>query len=621
MYFALDEEGNVVEVNHYGADQLGYTVEELVGQSVLGVFHKEDHDGVRLQLERLLRDTHRVLRWRFRKIRKDGSELWVEEYGRTVIQDDGSKRVLVVCHDITDRVQTERALADSEERFRAVVEQSADCIFLIDLDSRAIVEANPALSILLGYTREELLGMTLYDFVDHDREDVDERIREIIAANGAFLGERTYRRKDDERVTMQVSVNMIHYGGREVMAVVSRDVTEVVRAREERRHMDEQIQSTQKLESLAVLAGGVAHDFSNLLTGILGHSELALMDLGRSMPSRGAIEHIQRGARRAAELCDQLRAYSGRGQFLVEPVCVSSLVREMSPLVEAAVQRKTVLEYELSDDAPLVDADASQIRQVVMNLVTNASEAMEGRAGVITISTGAIACPREYLNGCYMGEQLPEGDYVFLEVQDTGFGIDPETIEHVFEPFFSTKFTGRGLGLAAVSGIVRGHGGTLHVKSEPSAGSAFRVLLPRSELQRSEYEGRPAAPLYQGQGRVLLVDDEELVRTVGTTILERFGFEVLCAAGGHEAIEVFGEHRGELRFVILDTNMPDLSGRETYDALRKIDASVPLMLCSGYSEMQTMRAFGGAGSHVFLRKPYDVEVVSRRVRELLEPGE
>ena len=220
MYFALDEVGNVVEVNHYGADQLGYTVDELVGRSVLGVFHPEDHDGVRRQLERLLRDTNRVLRWRFRKIRKDGSELWVEEYGRTIEQEDGSRRVLVVCHDITDRVQTERALADSEERFRAVVEQSRDCIFLVDLDSLALVEANPALSQLLGYTKEELLGMRLYDFVDHDRDDVDKRIDEVILAKGAYLGERSYRRKDDERVTMQVSVNVIHYGGREVMSEV-----------------------------------------------------------------------------------------------------------------------------------------------------------------------------------------------------------------------------------------------------------------------------------------------------------------------------------------------------------------------------------------------------------------
>ena len=265
--------------------------------------------------------------------------------------------------------------------------------------------------------------------------------------------------------------------GRPATLVTSTDFTDRKRAEEERRKLDLRLRESQKIESLAVLAGGIAHDFNNLLTAVMGNASIALMELSPESPVREIVEEIETAARRAADLTGQMLAYSGKVHFFVEPLNLPRMVEEMGLLLEALISRQSVLEYHFSPDTPVIEGDAGQIRQVMMNLIINASESGDG---VISISTGKFFADRGYLSGAYLSDDLAEGDYAFLEVADTGSGMDQETLSHIFEPFFSTKFTGRGLGLAAVLGIVRGHRGAIKVSSEVGCGTSFKVLFPVS---------------------------------------------------------------------------------------------------------------------------------------------
>jgi signal transduction histidine kinase/CheY-like chemotaxis protein len=379
------------------------------------------------------------------------------------------------------------------------------------------------------------------------------------------------------------------------------------RAEEERRKLERQVQQAQKLESLGVLAGGIAHDFNNLLTGILGNTEMALQDAPPASPVRENLTGIESAARRAADLASQMLAYSGKGAFLIEPLDLTVMIEDMSHLLRAAVPPGVALRSRLARDLPTVEADVSQIRQVVISLFSNAVEALAEQGGAVTIASGVLECDREYLAGTDLDEGLRPGPYAFFEITDNGSGMSPETRARVFDPFFSTKFTGRGLGLAAALGIVRGHHGAIKVSSELGKGTAVKVLLPVS--------GNPARPAdaiknpARAQspapgGTVLLVDDEETVRTVGKHMLEYLGYSVLTANDGVEAVAVFREHAAEIACVVLDLTMPNMDGRETFGELHRLRDDLPIVMSSGYNEMEVTERFAGKGVAGFIQKPY-----------------
>jgi chemotaxis methyl-accepting protein methylase/chemotaxis response regulator CheB/signal transduction histidine kinase len=383
------------------------------------------------------------------------------------------------------------------------------------------------------------------------------------------------------------------------------DVTRLKRVEQERRELEGRVLHSQKLESLGVLAGGVAHDFNNLLTGVLGSASLAQELLPDNEPVRELIKHIERAGHRAADLTRQMLAYSGKGRFEVVAVSLPELVHEMAELVKASISKKVALEFDFAKNPPLIEADATQLRQLVMNLVMNAAEAIGDTGGSVTIRSGVIDADSALLAAMLHEEDVPEGLYVFVEVADTGCGMDPETQAKMFEPFFTTKFTGRGLGLAAVQGIVRGHRGAFQVRSAPGQGTCFRVLFPASKqplVRRIAEEPTPAMP--HRTGAVLLVDDEEVVRTMAQRILEHGGFTVRTADGGRAAMEAFREHHERIDAVLLDLTMPDLGGEEVYRKLLEIRSGVPVVVVSGYSEEHVAERFAGIGSVEFLAKPY-----------------
>jgi CheY-like chemotaxis protein len=337
---------------------------------------------------------------------------------------------------------------------------------------------------------------------------------------------------------------------------------------------------------------------------------------------RESLESIQESARKAADLTRQLLAYSGKGRFVVEPFELSALVREMTSLIEVSVSRNCVVRFELAEQLPSVQGDVSQFRQVVMNLVVNASEAIAGRSGVIAVRTGATECDRATLDAAWVRDPLTPGLYVYVEIEDTGCGIAPDVQARVFDPFFTTKFTGRGLGLAAVLGIVRGHHGTIQLQSQPGRGTRFRVLLPAAIRSQADSPApkRPSSA-WRGSGTILVVDDEETVRVLARKALQVLGFTVLTANDGREGVQAFREHGDHLRAVLLDLTMPHMRGDEACREFHKIRTDIPIILSSGYNENEVEASFAGLPLAGFIQKPYSMSDLREKLRSILGKAE
>ena len=308
----------------------------------------------------------------------------------------------------------------------------------------------------------------------------------------------------------------------------------------------------------------------------------------------------------------------GQGRFTLQAVNLSRLAEEIAHLLQAVISRKTAIQFNLAGDLPAIDADPAQIRQIVMNLITNAAEAIGEGGGAIQVSTGVVDADRTYLSGTYFDDRLPAGRYVYLEVADTGCGMSPETQTRIFDPFFTTKFTGRGLGLAAAIGIVRAHRGALKVTSQPGLGSTFRLLFPGTDKKAEVRLAEPAGRVWRGRGTVLVVDDESGVRDLARAILENSGFTVLTACDGGDAIRIFRRHAGEVVAIVLDLTMPAMTGEEAATELQRIRAGVPIILSSGYSEQEVAGRFAGKGLAGFLQKPYEPAALTEALLRALE---
>ncbi len=384
--------------------------------------------------------------------------------------------------------------------------------------------------------------------------------------------------------------------------------------------MQERLQQAQRLESLGVLAGGIAHDFNNLLMAILGHADLAMQELSPLSPVLEDVEAIRKSSVRAADLCAQLLAYAGKGKTEEKSFSISELVDEMSNMIKTCISKKCILNMQLEKALPLVNGDPSQMRQIILNFVLNASEAIGERSGVINVSTGAMQCSGDYLSDGYLIQPLESGLYVTIEVSDTGCGMTQETLSRIFEPFYTTKFTGRGLGLSAVMGIIRSHGGGLRVYSEPGKGTTFKVLLPAVEGEADRETLKPGSKSgsggeWRGAGTVLLVDDEESVRAISAKLLNLLGLEVLIAENGLQALDIYREKQKDIDLVILDLTMPKMDGAETFRGLRAIDQDVKVVLASGYSEKDVATRFAGKKLSACVQKPYSLD----KLREILPP--
>jgi CheY-like chemotaxis protein len=362
------------------------------------------------------------------------------------------------------------------------------------------------------------------------------------------------------------------------------------------------MQEAQRLESLGLLAGGIAHDFNNILTGVLGHAELAALDAPPESALHHALRQIVTGAQHAAGLTRQMLAYAGKGQFVLQPVSLTAIVREIAELLQVSLGRNTTLCYRLADPLPLIEADIAQIQQVIMNLLTNAAEALGDGVGSITVKTAATTLTGENLARLPDHAAQRPSQYVMLEVSDTGCGIAPEVLHRIFEPFYTTKFTGRGLGLAAVQGIVRSHEGLLDVVSQPGAGTSVRVWLPVSERPARSPAGAFEPPTSE-RGTVLIIEDEAAVRDVLARLVERLGYTPVLASDGAAGMEVLRRGLPMARAVLVDVTMPGMNGVEVARAISRTQPDVPVILMSGYSADEVTMRYGELPALALLQKP------------------
>ncbi len=566
----------------------------------LGKIHPQDRARVRTEIEASLTGAARSLDFEFRVIWEDGSSHWVHTWGRSHFGSDGEPdRIEGVVADIDQRKKVEKELRQTTGTLRAIIDGSPMAIVATDATGLVAIW-NHGAERILGYPRDAVIGKSSpFPFE---------------TGAGSYDREYRARRSDGREIEVLCSVAPFEgtESGRGYVAMFS-DVTEKKRLRR-------QMESAERWESLGVLAGGLAHDFNNLLTGILGNASLGLYSLDGHHEVRPLLEDILHAGERAAALTRQLLAYAGKGRFVAARLDLSELAREITALAQTSVQNKRVrLRMDLQPEMPLIEADPGQLQQVLLNLVMNGAEAIEeGVGGTVAVSTHVEEVSDTWMPLWETGDTLLPGRYAVLEVKDNGGGMDDETRARIFEPFFSTKFTGRGLGLSAVLGIVRQHRGALSVQSAPGEGSTFRVLLPVIE-ETLEIRSSPldAADL-QGAGLILVVDDEETVRQIARRSLEHWHYRVVMAENGQAAIEILPRLDAQLRAVILDLTMPVMGGEEALEYFQRMRPDVPVILTSGYSEIEAMRRMRGKGVSAFLHKPFTAEQLGRKLRDVLK---
>ncbi|AKU99609.1 sensory box histidine kinase/response regulator [Labilithrix luteola] len=500
------------------------------------------------------------------------------------------------------------ALRQSEALYRTLVDNSPSAVIVHR--GEEVLFANPA-SVALWRARDAK------DLATRRMKELVPEVPELLYVDRRSREELPILRIDGEHADVEWSSIPVEFEGQSAQLVLVVDVTERKRAEAERRRIEEQMRHTQKLESLGLLAGGIAHDFNNLLVGVLGNADLALNNAGLDEGLRIKLERIKLAAIRASELTAQMLAYSGKGPFVVRALDVSMIAKEMTELIEVSVPKGARLVLDLPTELPAFEGDAAQIRQLIMNLITNAADAVGEADGTIAVTTSLVDLDRSTLASSVVDDALAEGRYLCLEVRDTGVGMDESTRARLFDPFFTTKQKGRGLGLAAAIGIVRAHHGTITVDSTLGKGSTFRVYLPTTE-GRPTPAPPPTVEDWRGSGTVLVADDEPRVRQVLTMMLTDIGFHVLEADSAHACLEMYRTHAGAINAIMVDLMMPGGGGREVVRALRAEGHWVPVIVSSGYSEEAIGPELRADSKLGFLEKPFEFSTFVRTLRAMIE---
>jgi two-component system cell cycle sensor histidine kinase/response regulator CckA len=582
----------------------------------LRLVHPEDRERVQEVLQEALEhqcpwDVEFRVRW------PDESVHWVCCKGAVYFDDSGQPvRAAGVNFDITERKRAESALRESEERFRRVFEEGPLGLALVGKDYH-FLKVNGALCQIVGYSEAELLQMSFPDITHPDDLGANVELAEKLFKREIpfYQLQKRYVRKDGEIIWIKLTASVIRDQREEALYGLGmiEDMTEIKRTQEE-------ALARQKLESLGVLAGGIAHDFNNLLGGILAEAELVEADLPPYSSPVEEIQRIKQSALRGSEIVRELMIYAGQNQTaFVEAVDVSRLTEEMLELLKVSISKHAVLRTVLRDNLPAVRGNAAQIRQVVMNLVINASEAIGERQGVISVTTAQVSGSENLaFNGA---TTLPQGDYVRLQVSDTGCGMTEAVKAKIFDPFFSTKFAGRGLGLGVVQGIVRGHGGTIDLMSSPGEGATFQVFLPCTP-QRVAKVHRAISSSGVGQskartGTILVVEDEETLRLAISKALRKSGFSVMEASDGCGAMDLLRAQKDEIDVVLLDVTLPGIASREVFEETQRMRPDLRVIVTSAYSKETVDAFFAGLAIEHFIRKPFQLGDIVRLLGDVL----
>jgi PAS domain S-box-containing protein len=596
--FLVDRNGRFLLANAHLCEMLGYTNQELLQLTAFDTCRLEDHEAARRRLE----DTAvgESIRFERQARRKDGTVIPIE--ASVVKLWDGNLQGII--RDVAERKRAEEALRDSEERFRRVFEEGPLGLALVGKDYR-FEKANSALCQMVGYDETELIRMSFVDITHPDDVLVDlELAQRLFKREVPFYRiQKRYVKKTGEIIWINLSASVILGSDGEPLhgLAMVEDITEMKRTHEE-------AIVRQKLESVGSLAGGIAHDFNNLLGAVQAQAELAVTQLDMGESCKEELRAIGEVAMRGSEIVRQLMIYAGKENSVVGPVDLSKTVDEMLSLLRVSVTKRAVIQTDLDQSLPPITASAAQIRQVVMNLITNASDAIGQRDGQIRVNTRRVTLNAG--SGGISSGTLPDGDYAQLEVSDTGCGMSAQTQTQVFDPFFSTKSAGRGLGLAVVQGIVRSLGGAIHLRSQPGEGTTFRVVLPCAKAMAAVSDavsGDVEAPVSSRRGTVLVVEDEGTLRRAVVMMLRRAGFDVFEAADGKAAIEFLNTDGRKIDVMLLDMTLPGASSHQIVAAAASAKATIRVILTSAYSQEMASGAMTAAPQiRSFIRKPFQV---------------
>lgn len=603
--------GRISSANSFGEKALGYDRNDIVNRKHFGeLIHPDDFKEIAGKLRERFLENKRHPNFPFRLRRADGSYMYAEANGAVIYDSEGEPQsYLAVIRDITERRRAEKALRESEKRYRSLFEESKDLVFIASPSGR-FVDINPAGIELLGYSsKNDILNMDMAREFYANAGDRDSFMQSLGEAGFVRDYELALKKKDGQTITVLVTANVVQSSDGKIKGYrgIMRDITR-------QKQLEQQLLQAQKMESLGTLAGGIAHDFNNLLGGILGYASLAKTKLPETHKIYGYVNTIEKSAARAAELTSQLLAFARGGRYEVRSVNLNNIVRETLEIIGRTFDKSIEIESCLLPKLPTIEADVSQLQQVLMNLCVNARDAMPN-GGKLTVATNVASLAG---NSRKDHRRRTEEQYVTLSVIDTGVGMDRETARRAFEPFFTTKEEGKGtgLGLSMVYGVVENHGGHVRLESEPGEGTTFTIYLPMG--------GKPEAPELSenvstegGNELILVVDDEESIRSLAKDILEDYGYRVLLAGDGLEAIEVYREYGGQIGLVILDMIMPKMGGRETFLKLKEINPSVKALLSSGYSQNGKTVEIIKSGVLGFVQKPYQLDELLSKIRRTL----
>ena len=618
IIFRLDREGNILFINEFAKSFFGYEEYEVLGKNLIGTITPEtDIAGLDLKetLKDLLRHPDRYINFENENIKKNGERVWISWTNKAIYDNNGKLReILSIGNDNTKRKRAEDAQKESENLFNSFMNSLPALAYMKNLDGRYIY-FNKACKQFFGDDPSERIGKTDNDLFSPEK------------AEGLKKSDQTVRsEKRVLRVIEKVKIGentQYHYtskfpilknGEPYFIAGIAIDITERILAEEERKNLEAQLLHAKRMESLGTLSGGIAHNFNNLLMGIQGNASLAKMDIDKENPIFSKLSNIEKLAHRGAKLTDQLLGYAQKGQFGVKSIDLNQIIKETVNTF-GETKKDIMVHQDLAKDLFSLEADNDQIEQVLLNLFINASDAMP-QGGKLFLKTMNVT--PEILKAKSYNARSER--YILLEVKDTGTGIDKKILEHIFEPFFTSKGIGRatGLGLSYVYGIIKGYGGYIDIKSEKGKGTTFEIYLPASDKQIIQEENNLSLNLIKGEGTILFVDDEKLVLDIGEKILKKLGYKALIAKGGKEAVAIYKKNHDHIDMVILDMIMPDMSGGTTFDKIREIDSQAKVLLSSGYSIKSQATQILKRGCNGFIQKPFSLQNLSRKIKEILE---
>ena len=616
-FWLCDLKGGFLQVNDSYCEMIGYTREELLTMSISDIEVIEKPEMTIQHIKRVIEQGYDRFETRHR--RKDGKILDVEISTNYIHLVEG--QLFVFVRDISDRKQAEDALRESEEKYRLLVDNATDAILMLDKERR-IVSCNQAFLDLFGYDKDEVEGRSVRIIHQSDESFrfFGDTIYPEVKKVGFFMTEWKFKHRDGAILPVETTTSTIFLPDGSVKGYVAiiRDIRERKRAEEEREKLQAQLQQAQKMEAIGTLAGGIAHDFNNILMAIIGHAELAETKLAADSDAIDNLNHVKNAGNRARRLIQQILAFSRMGEEERIPLSLTPLVKEALKFLKSTLPTSVEIREHIEKDPGVIEADATKVHQIVMNLCTNAAHAMREEGGTLDVKLTRVEVDRQT---ALQYHQLPIGPHVRLTVTDTGCGMDSETLDHIFDPYFTTKEVGEGtgLGLTVVHGIVSTHGGAITVESEPGKGTTIHVYFPiieKDEKLQEKLEG----PLPTGNERILFVDDEQVIVDLAEEMLKQLGYDVVTKKSSVEALELFRADPGRFDLVITDMTMPKMTGDQLAWEVLKDRPNMPIILCTGFSPKISMEKSKEIGIKAFVMKPLVRRDMANTVRKILDAG-